>query len=117
MAGRDSVAAAIVAVQTEGFTDLLPVYAYTGTEYGPWTSVETAVDRLRHRLPRTHVHDLLVLGSPHFWHALNGRFMSELLTIRVLYPVCGVPSLPSRCAASPGVDPEGAHYCGGKRAS
>jgi len=88
MAGRDSVAAAVVAVQTKGFTDLLPVYAYTGTEYGPWASVETAVDRLRHRLPRTHVHDLLVLGSPHFWHALNGRYISEFIGRYGFYTPC-----------------------------
>jgi len=88
MAGRDSVAAAIVAVQTNGFTDLLPVYAYTGTEYGPWAGVETAVDRLRHRLPQTRVHDLLVLGSPHFWHALNGRFINELIRRYGFYTPC-----------------------------
>ncbi|MCF8129224.1 MAG: hypothetical protein K9N10_11965 [Deltaproteobacteria bacterium] len=88
MAGRDSVAAAIVAVQTKGFTDLLPLYAYTGTEYGPWTSVETAGDRLRQRLPQTHVHDLLVLGSPHFWQALNGRFIGELIRQYGFYTPC-----------------------------
>ena len=88
MAGRDSVAAAIVAVKAEKFTDLLPVYAYTGTEYGSWASVETAVDRLRHRLPGTRVHDLLVLGSPHFWHALNGRFISELIGRYGFYTPC-----------------------------
>ncbi len=88
IAGRDSVAAAIVAVQREGFTHLLPVYAYTGTEYGPWSSVETAVDRLRRRLPGTHVHDLLALGSPEFWHALNGRFISELIARYGFYTPC-----------------------------
>jgi len=88
MAGRDSVAAAIRAVQTEGFTDLLPVYAYTGTEYGPWAGVETAVHRLRGRLPGTRIHDLLLLGSPRFWHALNGRFMSELITRYGFYTPC-----------------------------
>ena len=80
MAGRDSVAAAISAVQTEGFTDLLPTYAYTGTEYGPWSGVEVAVHRLRERLPQIRIHDVLVLGSPRFWHALNGRFVSELIS-------------------------------------
>lgn len=78
MAGRDSVAAAIEAVRQKGYTDLLPTYAYTGTEFGSWSSVEMAVGRLQNRLPNTRVHDLLILGSPRFWQALNGRLMGEL---------------------------------------
>ena len=78
IAGRDSVAAAIKAVEDEGFTDLLPTYVYTGTEYGAWSSVGDAVKRLSARLPGTRVHPLLVMGSPRFWQALNGRFAGEL---------------------------------------
>lgn len=79
IAGRDSVAAAVKSVRTDGFTDLLPVYAYTGTEYGPWQAVETAVARLRQILPEARVHPLRIVGSPGFWRALNGRFISELI--------------------------------------
>ncbi|MFO7598914.1 MAG: hypothetical protein R6X27_03785 [Candidatus Desulfacyla sp.] len=79
IAGRDSVAAAVKAVGEEGFTQLLPTYAYTGTEHGAWSSVEDAVKRLAERLPPVRVHPLLVMGSPRFWQALNGRFMSELI--------------------------------------
>ncbi len=79
IAGRDSVAAAVKSVEEKGFTDLLPVYAYTGTEYGAWHSVEQAVERLSARLPRVKIHPLLVVGSPDFWRALNGRFVSELI--------------------------------------
>lgn len=78
IAGRDSVAAAVKSVEEDGITDLLPTYVYTGTEYGAWESVERAVDRLIGRLRSVRVHDTLVLGSPAFWHALNGRFISEL---------------------------------------
>ena len=78
IAGRDSVAAAVKSVEEEGFTDLLPTYVYTGTEHGSWERVERAVDRLASRLPEVQMHDLVVLGSPGFWHALNGRFISEL---------------------------------------
>ena len=88
MAGRDSVAAAVVAVRTEGFTDLLPTYAYTGTEHGPWFSVTEAVQRLHDRLPETRIHDLVVLGSPRFWHALNGRFISELISRYGFFTPC-----------------------------
>jgi len=78
IAGRDSVAAAIRSVQEEGFTDLLPTYVYTATEFGPWTSVTDAVQRLAQQLPEVCIHDLVVLGSPGFWQALNGRFIAEL---------------------------------------
>jgi len=79
MAGRDSVAAAVKAVQDEGFTELLPTYVYTGTEQGAWSTVLDAVHRLSHRLPGVGIHPLLVLGSPRFWQALNGRFLSGLI--------------------------------------
>ena len=78
MAGRDSVAAAIKCVKEKGLTDLLPVYTYTGTEYGEWSSIEEAVRRLSQRL-KIKVHDLIVIGSPGFRHALNGRFISTLI--------------------------------------
>ena len=88
MAGRDSVAAALKAVEEESFTDLIPTYVYTGTEHGPWSSVERAVARLRDRLPAIPVHDLLVFGSPRFWQSLNGRFISELIARFGSYAPC-----------------------------
>jgi len=88
IAGRDSVAAAVKSVEEVSFTDLLPVYVYTGTEYGPWTSVEEAVMRLSKRLPEIRVHNLLIIGSCEFWQALNGRFMSELITRYGFYTPC-----------------------------
>jgi len=88
IAGRDSVAAAVKSVEEELFTDLLPTYVYTGTEYGPWSSLEKAVERLWRRLPEIRVHDLLVLGSPGFWQALNGRFISELMSRYGFYTPC-----------------------------
>ena len=88
IAGRDSVAAAMEAVNQEGFTDLLPTYAYTGTEYGSWSSVGDAVKRLVERLPHIRVHPLLVIGSPRFWQALNGRFMSELIAAYGVFSPC-----------------------------
>ncbi|MFC1812569.1 hypothetical protein ACFL03_07745 [Thermodesulfobacteriota bacterium] len=88
IAGRDSVAAAIKSVNEQSFTDLLPVYVYTGTEYGPWSSVEKAVERLASNLPMVRVHRLLVLGSPGFWKALNGRFVSQLISTYKFYTPC-----------------------------
>lgn len=88
IAGRDSVAAAVKAVQERGFTDLVPTYAYTGTEHGPWQSVELAVSRLTRRLPGTRIHELLVMGSPKFWQALNGRFANALIERFSFYAPC-----------------------------
>ncbi len=88
IAGRDSVAAAIKSVAEHEFTDLLPIYAYTGTEYGSWSSVEQAVLRLSSRLPEVNIHQLMILGSPVFWSALNGRFISELIAKYGFYTPC-----------------------------
>lgn len=88
IAGRDSVAAAIQAVAISGYSNLLPVYAYTGTECGSWAHVEKAVSRLTKRLPQVTVHPLLVVGSPGFWHAINGRFISELFDLFGHYSPC-----------------------------
>ena len=88
IAGRDSVAAAIKTVEEKGFSELLPTYVYTGTEYGPWPSLETAVKRLRERLKGIKTHNLLVIGSTEFWRALNGRFLSVLLKKYGFYTPC-----------------------------
>ena len=88
IAGRDSLAAAVRSVEEEGFTDLLPTYVYTATEFGPWASVEEAVERLARRLPEVRIHDLVVLGSPGFWQALNGRFIAGLTSRFGFYTPC-----------------------------
>ena len=51
IAGRDSITAAIKSTQKYGFTDLLPTYVYTGTEYGPWDIVNQARFKLKSCLP------------------------------------------------------------------
>ncbi len=88
MAGRDSVAAAIQAAEEGKFTDFIPTYAWTGTEFGEWQSVLKAVERLAERLPGIRVHKLVVLGSPRFWQALNGRYLFELLSRYRFFSPC-----------------------------
>jgi len=88
VAGRDSIAAAIKYLEANDITDLLPTYVYTGTEYGPWGSVKDAVERLSLCLPNVIVHDLVVLGSPKFFKALNGRFIGELNSRFEFYTPC-----------------------------
>lgn len=88
IAGRDSIAAAVHFTRQEGITDLIPTYVYTGTEFGPWSAVLDAVSRLAKRLPEVRIHELLVMGSPRFWRALNGRFVSELISRYGCYTPC-----------------------------
>ena len=88
IAGRDSIAAAVRGVEAHGFGNLLPVYAYTGSEHGPWQSIARAVERLAERLPRVGIHPLLVIGSPGFWRALNGRFVGDMIRLFGHYTPC-----------------------------
>lgn len=89
LAGRDSVAAALKAVDEMGLSILVPTYVYTGSEYGAWDEVPQAWQRLRGRLPTTvELTPLLVMGSPRFWRALNGRYLQELTRRFGFSPVC-----------------------------
>lgn len=88
MAGRDSVAAAILAAGDGRYTDFIPTYAYTGTEYGDWQTVLDAVEQLSERSPGIRVHKLIVLGSTRFWQALNGRFMAEIISRHQFFTPC-----------------------------
>jgi hypothetical protein len=80
LAGRDSVAAALRAMEAGSLRTLVPTYVYTGTEHGPWSQVIQAHERLGRRLPPgVELLPLVIFGSPRFWQALNGRFLGELL--------------------------------------
>ncbi|MBU1276551.1 MAG: hypothetical protein KJ720_14345 [Proteobacteria bacterium] len=89
LAGRDSVAAALKAVEERGLKTLVPTYVYTGSEHGQWGEVPQAWRRLSGRLPAgVELTPLLVMGSPRFWRALNGRHLQELSRRFGFSPVC-----------------------------
>jgi hypothetical protein len=89
IAGRDSVAAALLAVREHGFTTLLPTSVATGTEYGDEHAPDLAVERLAHLAgPGVEVLPPLRLGSPRLWAALNGRFATTLAERYHLFSPC-----------------------------
>ena len=80
VAGRDSIAAIISAVRSEGFSAVLPTSVATGTEYGDADAPLVAVEVLREALgDDAEVLDPLRIGSPQLWAALNGRFAAEIV--------------------------------------
>lgn len=89
LAGRDSVAAALAAVEKRGLDTLLPTYVYTGSEHGPFAWIEEALSRLASRLPAgVELLEPLIMGSPDFWRALNGGLLGELNRRYGLSPAC-----------------------------
>lgn len=89
IAGRDSVAAAVVAVRERGLTTLLPTSVATGTEYGDAGAPGRAVEHLRTLLGgRVEVLPPLRLGSPRLWAALNGRFANVISERHRIFSPC-----------------------------
>lgn len=79
IAGRDSVAAAVVAVRERGFSTLLPTSVATGTEYGDERAPDRGIERLASLLgDSVTVLPHIRLGSPRLWAALNGRFAEAI---------------------------------------
>ncbi len=88
LAGRDSIAAAMKVLEEKDVEMLLPVYTYTGTEYGSFDYLESAEEWLKGRLGSGRIGNLVLLGSPKFWHALNGRCVKELIGRYGFYTPC-----------------------------
>ena len=69
----------------------LPTVSYTGTEYGDWKYIEDIlkyINKIIEKNLRIYVAEPLILGSPHFWWALNGRFANELRDRFGFYSQC-----------------------------
>lgn len=91
MAGRDSVAAILAALESDDVQAVLPIAVYTGTEYGDWRGFERNADYLRsvarERFGKP-VLDLVWMGSPKLWQALNGRFVTDIVRRFGAYTPC-----------------------------
>lgn len=92
IAGRDSVAAAIRAVNELPIDAVLPTIVYTGTEFGDWEVPFEKVNLLKKLLadkePDVAVYEPVVLGAPRLWRALNGRYVSALFERYGFYTPC-----------------------------
>jgi len=75
IAGRDSIAAVIKACGDLGIKAVLPVIAYTGTEYGGWNAPLHAVEELResNTMSGVTVYDPVFVGSPDLWWKMCGK--------------------------------------------
>lgn len=91
MAGRDSVAAILAVLESDDVQMVLPTAAYTGTEYGDWRGFERNTDWLRAAVLERHgkrVLDLVWIGSPRLWRALNGRYIADIVRRFGAYSPC-----------------------------
>lgn len=89
IAGRDSVAAAVVAVRERGFRTLVPTIAYTGTETGDRQAPMRAVETLRRLLGGSvDVHEPVALSDPALWSAMNARPAAEIMRRFNVYSPC-----------------------------
>lgn len=90
IAGRDSVAAVLVAIEQYPIKAVLPSIAYTGTEIGDWEIAIEKCHSLAERLERhsIKVFDPIFLGAPKFWWLLCGRHISSLFHHFGFYTPC-----------------------------
>ncbi len=90
IAGRDSFAAILKAVEEESIRAVLPSIAYTGTEYGNWRTPFEKLAGLKERLGRMGVEilDPVVLGDPATWNLLCGRSVVSHIRAYGFYSPC-----------------------------
>lgn len=90
IAGRDSVAAVLAAVEKHPIKSVLPTIAYTGTEFGDWERLLATSRFVAERLREDGitVFDPVFLGSPRFWWLLCGRYISTLFQRFGFYTPC-----------------------------
>ena len=78
IAGKDSIAAALLAGASGNLSACLPTIAYTGTQYGDWEAPFRAVEALRTFLPSSiRFYPPVVLGAPELWRDLCGGGLSR----------------------------------------
>ncbi len=76
--GRDSAAAIIKALERDDINVVLPIVAFTGTDYGDMDVFYKNWKLLNKRINQLYEHKILLplhfMFEPKLWNALNGRF-------------------------------------------
>lgn len=90
VAGRDSVAAAVLLARGGSLRQVLPAVACTGTEYGDLGALPANVGRLRRLIEPLGVEVLepVVQGSPVWWRATIGRVNAVLSRLYGPWHIC-----------------------------
>lgn len=90
IAGRDSIAAILRALDLFDIGAILPTAVYTGTEFGSYSPLMQNISSLKKRLKKRgmRVYDPVFLGSPKFWWVLCGRFGTLLFKRFGFYSAC-----------------------------
>jgi hypothetical protein len=91
MAGRDSVAAILATLASDDVGAVLPIAVYTATEYGDWPAFERNAEFLRTAARERfgkQVLDMVWMGSPRLWRALNGRYITDIVQHYGTYTPC-----------------------------
>lgn len=93
IAGADSIAAILTAMEEDDVGTVLPIAVYTGTESGDWEGFHRNAAFLRKEsAARTgkEVLPLTWMGAPRLWHSLVGRYVTELAERFGRYSPCPI---------------------------
>jgi hypothetical protein len=89
--GVGSLVSVYDAIDKSSVDAFLPTICYTGTEYGEWKTLFSQLNTFKKEIEKTlqiYCLDPVLVGSPVFWWALNGRFIFELLNRFKFYSPC-----------------------------
>lgn len=91
--GRDSVAAVMKNIEDCNINNILPIASFAGTENGEidalYNNHKKLVNRVREKYGNEKtVYPMIIYSNPDLWHALNGRFTSELIKKYGFYTPC-----------------------------
>ncbi|WP_048059157.1 S66 peptidase family protein [Methanococcus vannielii] len=91
-AGRDSAAAIIKAFENPEIDAILPILAFTGTDYGEreiyyknWNLINERIGEL---YEKKYLLPLHFIFEPKLWNALNGRFVAAIIKKYGYYSPC-----------------------------
>jgi hypothetical protein len=89
--GIESISAMCSALDRTSIDALLPTIVYTGAEFGHWQTLISNLKKIKKLVEKyfgIYCLDPVILGSPAFWWALNGRFIYELTKRFNFYSPC-----------------------------